>query len=191
VAVEHNGAGTRHESEDQSIFSNGSSAFFDLTGQLLIPATIVAVGFWRGARARARGDDERIRAWTKRAYWCFLVWGAFLILSVPLLYRIERLPAEQQEGGTAMFGFLLGVPAVIVFLVGAFHAVAVWRGKWVRLLLFPTAVAAGFFFYLDDFRTEPLDVAPWDTAGAGVYALVVLVASISGLRQLRRGGGLS
>jgi hypothetical protein len=83
------------------------------------------------------------------------------------------------------------VPAVIVFLVGAFHAVAVWRGKWVRLLLFPTAVAAGFFFYLDDFRTEPLDVAPWDTAGAGVYALVVLVASISGLRQLRRGGGLS
>jgi hypothetical protein len=167
------------------MFSNESSAVFDLASQLLIPVVIIAVAFWRGARARSRGAEERIRAWTKRAYWCFLVWGAFLILCVPVLYRIERLPANQQEGGAALFGFLAGVPAMIVFLAGVFHAVMVWRGRWIGLLLFSTAVVAGFFFLLE-FRTEPLEVAPWDSVGGGIYAVVVIVASICGLRQLRR-----
>ena len=167
------------------MFSNASSAGFDLAIQLLIPVAIFAFAFWRGARARARGADERIRAWTKRAYWCFLVWGVVLILSVPILYRIARLPADQREGGAALFGFLAGVPAGIVFLVGVFHAVMAWRGRWIRLLLGPTAVAA-FFFFLDDYRTEPLVVAPWDSVAGSVYALVMLVAPICGLRQLRR-----
>jgi hypothetical protein len=164
------------------MFSNEPSAVFALAIQLLIPAAIAAIAFRRGARARTRGADERIRAWTRRAYWCFLVWGAFLILSMAVVYRIERLPAEQKEGGAALFGFLVGVPAGIVFLVGAFHAVMVWHGRWIRLLLVSTAVAAGFFF-LDDYRTDPLVVAPWDSVAGGVYALIVLVASICGLRQ--------
>ena len=174
------------KSEDQSVISHESSAGFDLAIQLLIPLAIVVFAFWRGARARAGGAGERILAWTKRAYWCFLVWGVFLILCVPVLHRIERLPADQREGGAALFGFLAGVPAGIVLLVGVFHAVMVWRGRWIRLLLCPTAVAAGFFF-LDEYRTDPLVAAPWDSVAGGVYALVVLVASICGLRQSWRG----
>jgi len=170
------------------MFSNESSAVFDLATQLLIPAAIVAFALWRGAKARARGADECIRAWTKRACWCFLVWGAFLILCVPILYRIERLPVDQQQGGAALFGLLAGVPVGIVFVVGVFHAVMVWRGRLIRLLLIPTAVAAGFFF-LDEYRTEPLVAAPWDSVAGGVYALIMLVASICGLRQLGRGSG--
>ena len=47
--------------------------------------------------------------------------------------------------------------------------------------------------WLSDLATqlisEALISAPWDTVGAVIYALVTLVASICGLRELRQSGG--
>ena len=123
-------------------------------------------------------DAEITRARTTRAYWCFLVWGAFLIIFVVVGLFTAGLPFGERQAAVTIVGIFGGFPAVVVALVGLFHALMVWRVPLIRLLLLASVILFPVIFS-DVFRE------PWTSLTALAYGLMVAGVSVRGLFGLR------
>jgi hypothetical protein len=119
-----------------------------------------------------------MRARTTRAYWCFLTWGAFLIVFVAVALFTAGLPFGERQAAVTLVGIFGGFPAAIVALVGLFHALMVWRVPLIRLLLLVTVILLPVVFS-DIFRE------PWTSLIALAYGLIVVGVSVRGLFGLR------
>ena len=122
---------------------------------------------------------ELTRARTTRAYWCFLVWGAFLIVFVAVALFTAGLPFGERQAAVTLVGIFGGFPAAIVALLGLFNALMVWRVPLIRLLLLVTVILSPAVF--SDFFREP-----WTSLIALAYGLIVMGVSVRGLYALRQ-----
>jgi magnesium-transporting ATPase (P-type) len=141
---------------------------------VLILVGIAALALWRGEGARSQGKEGVTQVRTKRAYWCFLIWGAFVIsFGAVVLY-----PANERQAVATLVGIFFGVPAAIAALIGLFHGLMVWKVALIRLLLLATVTVMPMLF-------SDLFGEPWTSIIAAGYGVLVLAVSVRGLRGPR------
>ena len=152
----------------------GPSAIIVTAIQILIAVAAIAFAIWRGEQARRQHAEALTRARTRRVYFCFLAWGAFVLLAAVV--------AIVSEPYLEVVGILGGIPVGIVAVIGLFHMLMVWRVRLVQVLLLATVLVGA------------LVAAPvpdiWFAVIAGVYGLGVMVISVGALRGLSRGAAV-
>src|SRR5947199_303002 len=94
---------------------------------VLVAPLILVLAVYRGEQARRDQAEEIMRTRTRRAYWCFLVWAAFLIIFVAVAFLTAGLPSGERQAAVSLVGIFGGPPAAVVALIGLFHALMVWR----------------------------------------------------------------
>jgi magnesium-transporting ATPase (P-type) len=137
---------------------------------LLIALAIIVFALWRGEQAWRQRAEELTQARTRRAYLCFLAWGAFVSLAAAV--------AIVSEPYLELVGFLGALPVGIVAAVGLFHALMLWRVRLIQALLIVTILVIAVVGSLPD---------RWAAVIAAGYGLGIILITVQGLRSLHRG----
>jgi len=135
---------------------------------LVVPA-LAFLAIYRGERARRDRADELTLVRTRRAYLCFVGWGAFVLLAATV--------ALVSKPYLEVVGLLGAIPVAIVTSVGLFHTLMVWRVRPIQVLLVATVVlgAVAVVIPLPDMLVAVIGVA---------YGLGVVVIAVQSLRRL-------
>jgi hypothetical protein len=137
---------------------------------LLVVPALAVLAIYRGARARRDRADGLTLARTRRVYFCFAGWGAFVFLAAAV--------AIVSEPYLEVVGILGAIPVAIAAPVGLFHALMVWRTRSIQILSLATVLA---------FAAVAAVPTGWSAVIAAGYGLGVIVASVLGIRRLHRG----
>ena len=140
--------------------------------EIFLVLAIIIFALWRGERARSEGDNELVRARTRRAYLCFLLVGGFVsfVATVALI----------SEPYVEVVGIFGAMPVGIVGAIGLFHAFMLWRVRSIQALMLAAILFPGAI-QIADFLPKV-----WGELFVTGYGLGVMVATFRGLRRLGR-----